>query len=75
MSLARCRISKDVVENGETQTNVLIPISIICNFYSIIENLEFQEQISMLRAVAGNMGYSEVRNIPSQQETGKTPSL
>ncbi len=40
-----------------------------------IENLEFQEQISMLRAVAGSMGYSEVRNIPSQAETGKTPSL
>lgn len=40
-----------------------------------IENLEFQEQISMLRAIAGNMGYSEVGDIPSQQETGKTPSL
>jgi hypothetical protein len=40
-----------------------------------IENLEFQEQISMLRTVASDMGYSEVGNIPSQNETGKTPSL
>ncbi|MGP1386150.1 MAG: orange carotenoid protein N-terminal domain-containing protein [Thainema sp.] len=40
-----------------------------------IENLEFQEQISMLRTIAGNMGYSEVGDIPSQKETGKTPSL
>ena len=47
----------------------------IKNALKQIENLEFQEQISMLREVAGNMGYSEVGNIPSQQETGKTPSL
>jgi hypothetical protein len=42
---------------------------------SQIENLDFQEQISMLREVAGNMGYSDVRPIPSQAETGKTSSL
>jgi hypothetical protein len=40
-----------------------------------IERLEFQEQISMLRVVAGGMGYSEVKDIPTQAETGKTPSL
>lgn len=40
-----------------------------------IEGLEFQEQISMLRTIAGKMGYSEVGNIPSQAETGKTNSL
>jgi hypothetical protein len=45
------------------------------NLLSQIEKLEFQEQISMFRAVAGNMGYSEVKPIPSQAETGKTPSL
>lgn len=40
-----------------------------------LENLEFQEQISVLRTVAANMGYSEVEPVPSQEETGKTPSL
>ncbi|MGQ4647311.1 orange carotenoid protein N-terminal domain-containing protein [Lyngbya aestuarii] len=42
---------------------------------SHIENLEFEEQISVLRQVASNMGYSEVGSVPSQEETGKTPSL
>lgn len=42
---------------------------------SQIENLDFQEQISMLREVAGSMGYSDVQPIPSQAETGKTASL
>jgi hypothetical protein len=40
-----------------------------------IENLEFQEQISLLREIAGSMGYSDVQPVPSQAETGKTPSL
>ncbi|MFE4105556.1 orange carotenoid protein N-terminal domain-containing protein [Almyronema epifaneia] len=40
-----------------------------------IENLEFESQISVLREAASNMGYSEVQEIPSQAETGKTPSL
>ena len=40
-----------------------------------IENLDFQEQISMLREIAGGMGYSDVKPIPSQAETGKTSSL
>ncbi len=40
-----------------------------------IEQLEFQEQITMLREVARDMGYSEVQPIPTQAETGKTSSL
>lgn len=42
---------------------------------SQIEGLEFEGQISLLREVAGNMGYSDVKPIPTQAETGKTPSL
>ncbi|HEY9665413.1 MAG TPA: orange carotenoid protein N-terminal domain-containing protein [Coleofasciculaceae cyanobacterium] len=42
---------------------------------SQIEGLDFEGQISMLREVAGNMGYSEVKPIPTQAETGKTASL
>ncbi len=42
---------------------------------SQIEGLDFEGQISMLREIAGNMGYSEVKPIPTQAETGKTQSL
>ncbi|MEQ9668939.1 orange carotenoid protein N-terminal domain-containing protein [Coleofasciculus sp. G2-EDA-02] len=42
---------------------------------SQIENLDFEGQISCLRQVAGDMGYSPIQPIPSQEETGKTPSL
>lgn len=42
---------------------------------SQIEGLEFQEQISMLREIAGTMGYSNLKPAPSQAETGKTSSL
>lgn len=42
---------------------------------SQIEGLDFEGQISTLREVASNMGYSEVQSIPTQAETGKTPSL
>lgn len=47
----------------------------INNVLSQIEGLEFEGQISMLREIAGNMGYSEVKPIPTQAETGKTQSL
>lgn len=47
----------------------------INNVLSQIEGLDFEGQISMLREIAGNMGYSEVKSIPTQAETGKTPSL
>ena len=42
---------------------------------SQIEGLDFEGQISLLREVAGNMGYSDVKPIPTQDETGKTASL
>ncbi|GAB4206872.1 MAG: hypothetical protein Fur006_64320 [Coleofasciculaceae cyanobacterium] len=42
---------------------------------SQIEGLDFEGQISLLREIVGNMGYSEVKPIPTQAETGKTPSL
>jgi hypothetical protein len=42
---------------------------------SQIEGLDFEGQISMLREFVGNMGYSDVKPIPTQKETGKTPSL
>lgn len=45
------------------------------NLLKKIENLDFQEQISVLRAVAANMGYSDVKPIPTQEQTGKTDSL
>jgi hypothetical protein len=40
-----------------------------------IKGLDFQEQISLLREAATQMGYSEVGRPPSQAETGKTSSL
>ena len=40
-----------------------------------IEGLEFEEQISLLREIASSMGYSNVKPIPTQAETGKTASL
>ncbi|HEY9673237.1 MAG TPA: orange carotenoid protein N-terminal domain-containing protein [Waterburya sp.] len=42
---------------------------------SQIEGLDFEQQISTLREIASNMGYSDVQPIPTQAETGKTPSL
>lgn len=42
---------------------------------SQIEGLDFEGQISLLREIVGSMGYSEVKPIPTQAETGKTPSL
>lgn len=42
---------------------------------SQIEGLDFEGQISVLRTVASNMGYTDIEPIPSQAETGKTASL
>jgi hypothetical protein len=42
---------------------------------SQIENLDFQEQISVLREAATRMGYTSVKPLPTQAQTGKTPSL
>jgi len=51
------------------------PTQAINDALSQIEGLDFEGQISLLREAAGNMGYSDVKPIPSQAETGKTPSL
>jgi|GEM_PF-344724 len=40
-----------------------------------IEGLAFEGQISLLREIVSGMGYSNVKPIPSQTETGKTASL
>ncbi|QIZ70646.1 orange carotenoid protein N-terminal domain-containing protein [Oxynema aestuarii] len=40
-----------------------------------VENAEFQDQISILREIAANMGYTDIGEVPSQEQTGKTPSL
>jgi hypothetical protein len=40
-----------------------------------IKGLDFQEQISLLREAATQMGYSEIGRPPSQTQTGKTDSL
>lgn len=40
-----------------------------------VEDLDFEEQMSMFRELASNMGYSDVAPIASQAETGKTSSL
>ena len=40
-----------------------------------LKGLEFEEQITIFRTIAGNMGYTDVKPIPTQAETGKTASL
>lgn len=42
---------------------------------SQIEGLELDSQISLLREIASRMGKSNPHPIPTQAETGKTPSL
>jgi Orange carotenoid protein, N-terminal len=51
------------------------PAEAINNALGSIESLEFEEQISLLREIAGGMGYTNVRPIETQAETGKTASL
>ncbi len=45
------------------------------NVLNQLEQLEFQDQISVLRQIAIDMGYNPVQGTPTQAETGKTPSL
>ncbi|NJM70399.1 MAG: orange carotenoid protein [Scytonema sp. RU_4_4] len=45
------------------------------NVLSQIEGLDFEGQMSVLRTIVGDMGYSDVKPIETQAETGKTPSL
>lgn len=40
-----------------------------------IESLEFEQQISVLRDVANNMGYTDVKPIATQAQVGKTSSF
>ncbi|MEB3355411.1 MAG: orange carotenoid protein N-terminal domain-containing protein [Synechococcales bacterium] len=40
-----------------------------------IENLDFQDQISVLRAIAAGMGHSDVQSTSSRAEVGTTDSL
>lgn len=47
----------------------------INDLVSQIEGLEFEEQMSMFRTIVGNMGYTDVKPIETQAETGKTSSL
>ncbi|MCT7960134.1 orange carotenoid protein [Laspinema sp. D1] len=42
---------------------------------SHIEQASFEEQISIFREIAGGMGYTAATSVPSQAETGVTPSL
>lgn len=42
---------------------------------NLLEGVDFQEQITLLREAATQMGYSEIGAPPSQSETGKTDSL
>lgn len=45
------------------------------NVLGQIEKLDFENQISVLRAVANNMGYTDVKPIATQAEVGKTSSF
>lgn len=45
------------------------------NVLGQLENLDFENQISVLRAVANNMGYTDVKPIETQAQVGKTSSF
>lgn len=47
----------------------------INNLLSQVEGLEFEQQMSIFRTIAGEMGYTDIKPIETQAETGKTPSL
>ncbi|RCJ18483.1 orange carotenoid protein [Nostoc sp. ATCC 43529] len=51
------------------------PSQAINDLLSQIEGLDFDEQISVFRTIAGEMGYTDVKPIETQAQTGKTPSL
>lgn len=51
------------------------PAQSLGNILDQIKNLEFQEQISVLREIATQMGHTDVQPIPTQAQTGKTSSL
>ncbi|MEH2249663.1 orange carotenoid protein N-terminal domain-containing protein [Nostoc sp.] len=47
----------------------------INDLLSQIEGLEFEEQMSVFRTISGELGYTDVKPIATQAETGKTSSL
>lgn len=47
----------------------------INNLLSQVEGSDFDGQITMFRTIASNMGYSDVKPIETQAQTGKTASL
>lgn len=51
------------------------PSSAMNQFISDLEAVEFESQISILRAAAANMGYSEADAVISQQDTTKTDNV
>jgi hypothetical protein len=48
---------------------------VISDLLDKIEGVDFEGQISILRTIAGEMGYSDVKPIATQAETGKTSSF
>lgn len=51
------------------------PTDTINNLLSQIEQREFDDQISIFRTIASQMGYTDVKPIETQAQTGKTSSL
>jgi Orange carotenoid protein, N-terminal len=51
------------------------PSKAINDLMSQIEELDFEEQMSVFRTIAGEMGYTDVKPIETQAQTGKTASL
>ena len=47
----------------------------INNLISQIEGLDFDDQISIFRTIANDMGHTDVKPIETQAQTGKTTSL
>ena len=47
----------------------------INNLLSQTEGLDFEEQISIFRTISSNMGYTDIKPIETQAQTGKTSSL
>jgi hypothetical protein len=47
----------------------------IDDLMSQIQALDFEEQMSVFRTIAGEMGYTDVQPIETQAQTGKTSSL
>ncbi|MFN6487769.1 MULTISPECIES: orange carotenoid protein N-terminal domain-containing protein [unclassified Nostoc] len=51
------------------------PSKAINDLLDQIEGLDFEEQMSVFRTIADEVGYTDVKPIATQAETGKTPSL